>query len=246
MSLLQPGEHFEGLEIVGNPSFAARAPRPKRTPREQMFLLQALHAAEQAQEAGLPIEPEQLRAFNPDLPLKHLRELMTTERFIIGCEERGIALSQMAGLTAEQSAALAIYLDTSTTATHAQKLRMAGITDAKWRGWLKQRAFSQRLADVSGALLRESTPVAFQRIAEGVDRGERWAIEMSMEITGVHDRRGDGVDVTDILRMVFSALDESGVPAELMERLAGNIKAKMGLGAPQLHASPVRAVEESP
>lgn len=233
MSLLQPGEHFEGLEVVSNPRFAART-NPKRASREAELFAKVVYAATRAHEAGMAVTVDSVRQFNRQLPKKLVQEVLGTEKFARAAEQRGIRLSGDPDLSAEQLAALAIYMDTSAAASHSMKLKAMGVTDAKWRGWMKQPAFAQRLSDVAGSLLREAIPVAMQRISEGVDKGDKWAIEMSMEITGVHDRRGDTSDTRRILMDVFTVLDEMVDDPAILTAIGEKVRARMGQSAPQM------------
>lgn len=243
MGLLQPGEHFEGVEVVGNGRFAARSKRKARPVEAELFA-QVLYAVQAVAEEGLPATVEHVRQFNRGLPERVVREVMGSEKFRNAALDRGIRLSGDPDLSAEQMDALRIYLDTSAEATHAMKLKAIGVSEAKWRGWLKQSAFAARLSDASSALLRESIPVAMQRIAEGVDKGDHWAIQMSMEITGVHDRRGDTADVRRILMDVFNVLDELIDDPAILAAVGERVRARMGQGAPQLLVAQRAPIDE--
>jgi hypothetical protein len=230
--LLAPGEHFEGLEIVKDAAFARPARKPPRVTAVERFYARVVYAAQLVHEQGFAVTVDMIRARFPDLPYRQVQEVLESERFAASAEELGLPLSEHPGLLPEQMAALAIYLDTSTPATHSQKLRAAGVSQAKWRGWLRQPAFAARLQDVAGQLLQDSVPVAFQRIAEAVDGGERWAVELSLEMTGTHDRRNDGTDLRKLLTDVFNILDEEIADSAVLERIAAKIKQAMGQQAP--------------
>ena len=242
MTLLQPGDYFDGVQVVSSPLFKART-SPAKVSKERELLARVLYAAERAQEAGMAVTVDTVRTFNRDLPRKLVAEVLATEKFARAAQDRGIRLSGDPDLTAEQLTALSIYLDTSAQATHAQKLRAMGVKAATWRGWMRQPAFAQRLSDMAGALMRDSVPVAMQRISEGVDKGERWAIEMMLEITGVHDRRGDGQDARRILSDVFNVLDEMVDDPAILAAIGEKVRARMGASAPQLAVAPA-PVEE--
>lgn len=230
--LLQPGEHFEGLEIVQSPAFLRPPPRPKRVSAAERFYARVAHAAQTIHEQGFAVTVDMIRMRFPDLPYRQVQEVLESERFAATAEELGLPLTPHQGLLPEQVAALAIYLDTSTPATHSQKLRAAGVSPTKWRGWLRQPAFAARLQDVSAQLLQDAVPVAFQRISEAVDAGERWAVELSLEMTGTHDRRNDGTDLRKLLTDVFNVLDEEIADSAVLERIAAKIKQAMGQQAP--------------
>lgn len=218
---------------MANPRFAART-SPKKASREAELFARVLYAATRAHEAGMAVTVDAVRQFNRELPKLVVADVLSTEKFKRAAEQRGIRLSGDPDLSAEQLAALAIYLDTSAAATHSQKLRAMGVSSAKWQGWMRQPAFAQRLGDLAGALMRDAIPVAMQRIAEGVDKGDKWAIEMSMEITGVHDRRGDATDARKILMDVFTVLDEMVDDPAILAAIGEKVRARMGQSAPQL------------
>jgi hypothetical protein len=96
------------------------------------------------------------------------------------------------------------------------------------------------LQDVAAQLVHDAVPMAQQRIAEAVDGGERWAIELTLEMTGSHDRRGDGQDARQLLMAVFNVLDEEIADPAILGRVAARIKEKMGHGAPPQMIAAVR------
>jgi hypothetical protein len=232
MSLLQPGQHFEGANIVDNPVFAA--PPRRSVALEERLFAQVVFAAQRAHDAGLTVSVDTVRGFNRDLPQVAVRDVLVSERFAVACEELGIPLSDFPGLSPHQVVALSIYLDTSTPATHSQKLRAAGVSPAQWKGWLRQGEFANRLQQAAGQALYDAVPLAQQRLVEAVDAGARWAIEMSLEMTGVHDRRGDGANLQTILQGIFNVLDEEIVDSAVLDKIGDRIKQHMGLGAPQV------------
>lgn len=229
----QYGLHGEP-RIVDNPFFqkaAAPAPRPSV---EERFITSTLHAAEQLVREGVPVTALTVRERNQELPFGKVAELFASPRFQEMLAQRGIPLPSETGLTPEQLHALAIYMDMSIPANHAQRLRLAGVTEGRWRMWKRQRAFADELTALSEEALRDSQPVALQRIASAVDDGHRWAIEMSLEMTGRHDRRKESIDVGALMMEVFSILDEEVPDTAVLARVASRIKARLGAGAGQV------------
>jgi hypothetical protein len=115
-------------------------------------------------------------------------------------------------------------MDMSVAMSHPQKLRAMGVSDARWQGWLKQQAFAARVSEVSEDRLRASVPIALQRIHEGVDRGDQKFIELSLEITGRHDRRKETVDVNSILMQIFNVLDEEIPDQATLGKIADRLR----------------------
>lgn len=219
-------------DVTVDMSVLTKAPRASRRPSvEERFFAQVMFAVQQVASMGMLPTVQSLRGVNPDLPAKQLGELMETERFKLACEELGVRLSDTPGLEPEQVAALAIYLDSSTDATHAQRLRAAGVSGAKWRGWMRNPVFAGYLQQAAGQAMFDAIPLAQQRVVEAAGRGERWAVELLMEMTGVHDRRGEGVDVRGLLERVFSVLDEE-LDSAAFDRVAGRLKQAAGMQLP--------------
>lgn len=225
------------IEVADNPLFTS-APRNYTSKAERIFAT-ALHSAEMAQRMGLPITAGGLWDVNKEIPERLYSELLQTQRFQNALEDRGIALPSATGLSHQQLSALAIYTNMSVPANHAQRLKLAGVTEARWRGWLRQRAFSEQLAQLSEETLKDAQPMMLQRVTEAIDAGQRWAIELGLEVTGRHDRRKETVDVNMVLMAIFGILDEEVADVAVLQRISGRVKAMMGAGAaPVLQITP--------
>lgn len=208
MTILQPGQMWDGLEIVDNPAFMGRRPRPAAPTREQQFFDKAIYAAEQAQRQGYGVNPDTMQMINPDLPATLLGDILQSEKFIAALDARGLRLDNKTGLTPTQLACIAIYLDTSTAANLTQKLRMMGATRAQWDGWMRQPLFAERLSVISEERTAGLTPLALQRLEQAVDSGAPWAIQLLLEVNKRHDRRGDTADPMVAIRVIRDVLDE--------------------------------------
>lgn len=227
--ILQPGEHWEGTVVVENPVFATRATRTVLTKAERLFSA-AIYAAEQAQRQGYSIGADTLNMVNPELSVALLTDLLGSSKFQNALEARGIALTSRTGLTPQQLGALSLYLDNTTPATHAQKLKIIGVSNTQWQGWLRQPRFAARYSELAEEALRDVTPIALQRLAQHVDNGNLNAITLALEINGRHDRRKDTVDVNQVLAEIFAVLDEE-VSAEVLGRIAAKVKSRLGTGS---------------
>jgi hypothetical protein len=230
---LQAGSEWDRLNILDNPAFSrVRVGVPPRTSKEERVFNTALYAAMKLAQEGVAVTAETLNGENSEIPKRVYVDLLGNEKFQDALEARGIRTSTVAGLSPHQMSALAIYLDMSTKLTHAQKLKAARVTEYMWRGWMRNPEFAAHLNGLAEGILQDVKPVALQRIAEAVDDGERWAIELGLEITGRHDRRNTNVDVGAILLEVFTALDEAGIPNQVMGDIAAKIKNRIGAGVP--------------
>jgi len=150
----------------------------------------------------------------------------------------------MMGMTPEQLSAAAVYFDSTSKMSHKQKLQAAGITELRWRGWMKEPAFARYVGEIGESILREAQPVALVRIAESIDKGERWAIELGLEITGRHDRREKSVDINQLLMGIFGILDDEVGDPKVLAKIAEKVKLMIGGGAPVMQITPAEMQQQ--
>lgn len=241
---MSPGQYYDGLRIKESPAFTQPRPERRRTSKAERFFASAVYAAEMVQRMGIAVTPSAIHQNNTELPLSVLVDLFEQPKFLNALEDRGVSLPGSPGLDPQQLTALAIYLDMTVPMTHAQKLKAAGITEAKWRGWQKQPEFARRLAALAEDIISEATPVAMQRLAQLVDAGNLPAITLQLELSGRHDRRKETVDVNALLLGIFAVLDEE-VDAATLSRISDKVRSMMGQNAPaqvlQVTSQPVPA-----
>lgn len=206
-TILQPGEHWQGLEIVKNDKFRSRV-RSKAATAEEEFFGKVVYAAEMCQRQGWTISPETLMMVNPDFRAGPLGELLQTDKFQNALHARGVPMSTKSGLSARQLAALTVFMDMSTPATLTQKLRMAGVTKLEWDGWFRQPAFAARLSELAEDATAQNTPTAMQRLAQAVDAGAPWAVQFALAMNKRFDPRAETVDPMIAVREIFDILDE--------------------------------------
>lgn len=180
------------------------------------FIVQACERLHRRQQ---PLTPDHLQSELPDLTLTQARKLLESDRLAAALEARGITFAPLDALTAHQVHALSIYADTSVPMTHRERLRNAKVTQAKWDGWMRNPRFAARLEEIAEDRLAGSNPNAVLKLLEAQDRGERWAIELGMEMTGRHRRGQDGQDPSVLFAALFEVLDEAGVPQEVMQKV---------------------------
>lgn len=216
-------EPFAGFAPQDVPEYQPAKPRRAPSATERGFAA-AVSAAEQLQRIGVSIDPQTLAQAVPGLTERHAADLLGSTRFVVALEERGISLHPMQDLSPRQAAALAIYMDMSTQASHAQKLRAAGVTDSLWKGWMRQPKFAAYLSTVSDELLASSIPVAKQRIAQGVDAGDIKFIDLALRLTG--NNPDADVNVHAALMAIFEVLDQEVDPA-VMQRIAAKVSGMM-------------------
>lgn len=218
---------FEGVEVGGNAAFSSRASQPLPPSIEERFFVRALRVAEQVQRSGQDVSAAAVCARDTQLPLKIVGELFALPKFQRAAESRGILLGRPDGLTTEQEQALRLYFsgdDREQLASHAKKLARAGVTPAKWRGWLRQAPFESAVRELTSDVLGDSVHVAKARLAQKVDAGDQKAIEFVLKMTGEYDPNAPAVDMDLIFRVIGQVLEEElrehpGVMAKIATRL---------------------------
>ncbi len=216
-------EPFAGFTPKDVPELTPKEPRRQPSRAERGFSA-ALVACERLQRQGITIEPATLASEIPYLATEDAAELLASVRFQVALEERGISISAMQDISPRQAAAIAIYLDTTSMATHAQKLKAAGVSESVWRGWLRQPKFAAYLATVSDEILAATVPVAKQRIAQGVDAGDIKFIDLALRLTG--NNPDADVNVHAALMAIFEILDQEVDPA-VLQRIANKVSGMM-------------------
>lgn len=202
---------------------------PRRTPSTaERHLAWGLHAAGILQRQGMAINAQTMHAEVPDLSVAAAEALFESPRFQRELAEQGITQPQTP-LSPEQVTAIAIYMDMSAGRTHDQKLRQAGVTATQWKRWMLQPAFAKEITAAGFDALQASIPVAHQRIAEGVDKGDEKFINLALRLTG--NDPDQKFDVMRVLMGVFEIIDEEIQDARVMGRIGDRVQAMLGGGA---------------
>lgn len=217
---------YEAMNVRGAKPFEAPRSPVRQIPAAERFFNEMVFAAESLQRQGIVINMDTLVA-ETGAPKRQTAELVETVAWQRALEERGI-VDGTQKLTPRQIAAVAVYMDMEVPRSHAQKLKVANVSPAAWAGWLRQPRFAQYLSDLSNEALQGSLPVARQRIAEQVDSGERWAIELMLKMTG--NDPDQGVDLNRVLMGVFQILDEEIPDAQILERIGKKVQQLVGGG----------------
>jgi hypothetical protein len=208
-------------------------PEPRPTP-EQLLFARVVYTAAQLHREGIAITAVNLHQYNMDVRELDAAEILSTPLFADAMAEQGIPLMATPGLSPEQLAAIAIYMDMTVPLRHAQKLKAAGVTQAKWNGWMRQAEFARHINQLATDITKASGPVARQRLAQLVDEGNLAAITLTFEMEGIHDRRKETVDANAMLMGIFNILDEEVYDRAILERIAARIKVELMGQAPIL------------
>lgn len=119
----------------------------------------------------------------PKIPLKTYSRVFATPEFKQAVELRGLSVEENPGLSPEQSRAI-LLLATPDGKTLQNKLKQLGISDAKYRAWMRQDVFAATLRQRSEQVLGDSVSVALNQLVANADRGDQRAIEKLLEISG--------------------------------------------------------------
>ncbi len=212
--------------IAGSPVFNTRLKPNVVVSREQQFFDAVLQAAELAYRQGLPIDGETIRRQNEQLLPHQVEQLLGTTKFERALADRGMTLVAPAGISGEQANFLRLFFDPTIKADNAKRLKIAGITQSKLDGWLRQEGFAKRYAEIAHELLGQAMPIARQRVAMLIDKGDLAGIKFGMELTGEYDPRGGPtVDV-----MAFGRLMQD-VIAQEVSKLPGGDEVMRRIGA---------------
>lgn len=204
--------------VAGAPVFNTRLKPSVVVSREQQFFDAVLQAAELAYRQGLPIDGETIRRQNEQLLPHQVEQLLGTSKFQRALTDRGMTLVAPAGITGEQANFLRLFFDPTIKADNAKRLRIAGVTQARLDGWLRQEGFAKRYAEIAHELLQQAMPTARQRVAMGIDKGDLAFIKFGMELTGEYDPRGGPtVDV-----MAFGRLMQDVIAQEISTMPGGD------------------------
>ncbi|MFZ2718178.1 MAG: hypothetical protein WAZ12_00070 [Candidatus Absconditicoccaceae bacterium] len=195
--------------IAGDPVFNTRLSPTRALTREQIFFNTVLQAAEQAYRLQLPIDGETIRRQNEALLPHQVEQLLGSTKFQRALEDRGITLTAPAGVSGEQANFLRIFFDPNLRVDNAKRLRIAGVSQAKLDGGLRQEGFAKRYSEIAHDLLKQAMPTARQRVAIGIDQGKLDFIKFGMELTGEYDPRGGPtVDVMAFGRLMLDVISQ--------------------------------------
>lgn len=245
--------------VAGDPIYASRlTPRQGRPAAAALFDAVVL-AAEAAHRQGLPVDRDTICRQNSNLNPRLVENLLAdSSKMRRALEDRGIFLETVNGLTERQVHALRIIFDVTLKADLAKRLRIAGVSPAEFEGWRRSEPFAKRYREMGHDALKDMTPVARQRVAMLMDRGDLPAIKFGMELTGEYDPRGGpSVDVMAFGRLMQDVIgeevrrfaDQAGIGdggSELLRRIGARMTLVMqGRQAEELPELEATVVDDS-
>lgn len=140
------------------------------------------------------------------------------DEFAYALSVRGINTEEYSGLTAEQDAALLVLTDTTANKTWNQKMRAAGLSQAKFNAWMKNPAFARALSGVAEATIANHN-TALLELGRKAGDGDLKAIQMQLAISGRYDANQQStVDALVLINKMMEVLSRhlAGQPEILM------------------------------
>jgi hypothetical protein len=218
-------DEIGGDAVTVGPVFNTRLKPPVARTREQQLLDAVVLAAEVAHRQGLPVDTPAIVLQNGQLTPHQVDAVLATSKLRRALEDRGIPLGQVGGLTGVQANFLRIYFDPDIKADSAKRLRIAGVTRAQLDGWLRSEAFNKEYTRIANQLLRDTMPVARQRVAMGIEAGKLDYIKFGMELTGEYDPRGGPtVDVMAFGRAMLDVIAQEVGDQEVIRRIGARMQ----------------------
>lgn len=215
----------------------------------QRLFADATQAATEIHALGVAVNLESIhRKLGARWARKTLTGLLATPKWALAMESRGVPWdTDRDVLTPLQQSFLALYFDTATPATHAQKLRQAGVSSEQLRGWMRQQVFAAEMNRLRQAVLADGLAIATQRLVDKADAGDLAAIDRVMAFNGEDFRTLTGEDLNAVLMAVLEVLDDEHVPPAVQAKIGAAVARVTGRPGATMAATP-RAImiAESP
>jgi hypothetical protein len=142
------------------------------------------------------------------------------------------------GLTTEQDYAIMVLTDPSDGKTLSQKLKVLGISYAKYQGWLKNPVFKSHIDRVTESILANNAD-ALTQLERAASEGDMAAIKFKLELNQRYDpNKQQNIDAMALMSMLFQIVathvrDEAaleGIGTDL-QRLAQDLKLTPQIGS---------------
>ena len=174
-------------------------------------------------------DPEQRgKAFRagPRPFINEIQAYLRTREYALAMREMGYNIDETDnGLTAEQMGFLTILANPGDGKDLKGKLRIAGISWAKYQLWLKEREFRKAHDKMMGDTLKAMMPIAEQQLAAKIAAGDANAIKFGMEVTGRHNPNGQKqLESEAFLGIFLEVLEEEIKDMEILRRIASKVQ----------------------
>lgn len=171
-------------------------------------------------------------------------QIFATSQFKQAMEIRGVVISGAPiGISADQGHALEILTDISDRRTFNQKLKAAGITNAKYRAWMKNPAFAQIVRRTAEDVMHANEQGMIQLASKAAD-GDMRAIAFMWEVNNKHNpQRQNQQDVNVIVSSILEVVYRNVKDPDILGNISRELKV---LGEASGMVSETREIEGGP
>jgi hypothetical protein len=149
-----------------------------------------------------------------------VERVMHSPEFVRAMLIRGIDYTGQGVLTPQQDIAMMIMVEPNGK-TFAQKLRMAGISSAQWRGWLKNPMFKEVWDRIGGDVLKAHENDMLVALTGSALTGDTQAIKLAFEISGKHNpAQKKQVDAEQLLGAFIEIIQEEVHDPETLRKIS--------------------------
>lgn len=137
--------------------------------------------------------------------------------------DRGLALSGEQELTYEMVATIRAMLDPRPL-SHAQRLRLAGVTAQEYQGFLTYPKFRHTLQESTEVALKGGIAQANARLVQQVEKGDLKAIQYLHQLTGYWDpNKQQTLDVQQIIQEMMAIIFKRVTDADTLMGIAAEV-----------------------
>lgn len=151
-----------------------------------------------------------------------IAKVLNSPEFKHALKIRGVELNAT-GLTHEQELCLQILTDPSDGKTLGQKLKLAGVTYAKYRAWMKQPIFKLQMDTLTAGLL-SSNADALVQLDRLANEGDLGAIKFKFELNGLYDpNKQQNIDIVAMMGKMLEIITKYVRDPETLNNVAGEL-----------------------
>lgn len=162
------------------------------------------------------------------VPPKIVDVIFNSEAFKTAIELRGVELDS-AYLTPEQDLTIQLLSDPTLKGGLTSRLRAAGVPFAKYRAWLKNPVFKDRINRLQSGVLKELEGDMLVALGEKATSGDLRAIEFAFEVTGKHNpAKQEAINLQEAIVQIIDILQQEIKDPELLARIGFRLS---GIGA---------------
>lgn len=183
--------------------------------------IQGQHVTAAAVHAQLPVS----RSKNARVwTVAQVQAVLESEMGRRALADRGLALHDEQELTYEMVATIRALLDPSAR-THAQRLKVAGVTATQYQGFLTYPKFRQALQEGTEVALKGGIAQANAALVRNVEKGDLKAIQYIHTLTGYYDpNKQQALDAQQMMQEMMSIIFKRVKDPETLMGLAADLE----------------------